>query len=339
MAIFKKALINSRKLILTLAVLFFLCYISVTSYAQERKYYGIVINPAIKHLELAPGESYSDKIELINDFQHQETIQYYPFAQNFNQEGESGHANFYLDDNLPDAINPSKWVSFNEESYIMPFSERISSNYTITVPTDASPGGYYVGLIYISSDPDKIDKSDESVALNSAISTLFFITVKGEINETGSLLQFSTDKDWYEFLPVTYNIRYYNEGSIHTSIGGNIFVHKGDITNPVDILEVNDEAGLALPGSIRAYSETQSGGFIYLDQEGDIKLNKDQFPKIYFGKYTATLKLKHPEAGERVTDDYEITFWVIPWRLILLAIILVGTGGLSMKLYKNRNPQ
>lgn len=304
--------------------------------ADARIFFGVVIEPALDEVSLAPGGKHSDTIRLTNDFQEGETFTFYPQAVNFRQAGESGVAQLYINEELPDSADASDWISFAEESYTVSFGESVTSNYTLTIPPDAEPGGYYIALVYKKQETENVS----NVAIGEAIGSLLFITVEGDLDRNGELLEFKTDKRLYDFTPVEFSIRYKNTGNVHDAVGGNIFIHQGDISNPVATLEVNPDGKIVLPGSIRQYFEYHNSGFIRWD-EGRLKFEFKEFPKLHFGRYKATLKLKHFQNGERVTTEKEVTFWVIPWELILILIIIILAVAyyIRRKMKKNEKAQ
>ena len=148
------------------------------------------------------------------------------------------------------------------------------------------------------------------------------MTVRGDAEQDGSLVEFSTGKTLYEFLPVDFLVRYENKGSVHQLPGGNIFIHRGDISNPVASIVFNEDQSMSLPGATRSFTESYTDGFLYFE-DGKLKLDQSKFPKIYFGEYTATIKFKHTVNGERITVEKDTTFWVIPWKLLSALILVV----------------
>lgn len=310
--------------------LFYIAFTFVPAYAQ-RVYYGLIISPAVETLGVERGQVYKGELRITHDFEEGKPIRLYPYAISFVQDGETGNAKFLENEEIDGKEDASKWVNFNEESYYLEFEDTVIVNYTITVPENATPGGHYVALIF-SRSSDGISK-DSGIGLGQEIGDLILMTVGGEYVDRGELVDFSVvdvgkDNDWiakdnFEFLPVYFSIRYRNTGTVHTHIGGNIFIHKGDITKPVATLNVNEKAGYTLPNSIRNYVENWNGGWITKNDFGSLVFNKDNFLKIYWGNYHATLMLKHTVNGERVTSQHDVTFSVIPWRLIVIVVLTV----------------
>lgn len=220
-----------------------------------------------------------------------------------------------------------------EKQYIMNFGNDAISNFTITIPDDAQPGGYYVGLIYYAENTNQRDDTD--IGISNSIAALIFITVSGDIQDDGTLIDFTTDKTLYEFTPINFSVRYQNKGNIHSAVGGNIFIYKDDPRDPVEIITFNESASLTLPDHIRTYKEIWNDGFITF-KDNKIQFNKSQFPKIHFGKYNALLKLKHPNENTRITSEHSLSFWIIPWRLTLMVFIFIFACVSIVRLSKKR---
>lgn len=292
--------------------------LAIKAQENKRKFFGIIIDPAIVYLDVVPGQTITGKINLTHDFESKQEYTFYPNPVNFRQAGETGVPELYFDGSLNTTINPSAWITVKEEKYTLNFQDRVESNYTIKIPTNAQPGGHYAAIMYNEDEA----ATGEAVGLNKAIGTLFFITVAGDIKQDGELLEFKSDKRLYDFTPVEFTIRYQNNGNIHRPVGGNIFIHRGDVTKPLATLEVNPDGELTLPRSIRQYSEVYTAGFI-THNNGKWQINWGQATKIYFGKYYATLKLKHDRNNQRVTAERQISFWIIPWQLIFLLILII----------------
>lgn len=288
--------------------------------AQERKFNGIIINPAIVNIELAPGQSYEGEISLVNDFQSEDRFQFTPYITNFTQSGETGDPKFYYDENESISTNAAEWVTVLEPNYTIGFTEEAKSKFRVEVPLNADPGGHYAAILYLRQEQSDVDPSQ--VGLNTAIGSLLFITVVGDVERDGELVEFKSTKNVYDVAPFEFSIRYKNTGNVHSPIGGNIFIYKSDITNPVGIIEVNEDAGVTLPGYVRQYFEVFGGGFI-TRENGTYQIHPKEITKVYFGKYKATLKLKHDKAGERVTTERTISFLVIPWQLLVVLSLVV----------------
>ena len=77
--------------------------------------------------------------------------------------------------------------------------------------------------------------------------------------------------------------------------------------NKIGAVNVNLNGNNVLPGSIRKFNQTLDSSVI-----GD---------RVLFGRYTADLKMTYGTDGQTLTAS--TSFWVIPYRLIAFAIVLL----------------
>lgn len=312
---------------LVFTILFILLLIPLSSVSAqqqtERKFNGIIIQPAIEFLEVDRSEVTSGTIRLTNDFEQEQTITLYPIFFLFSQSGESGEPDLYLNPSLPESADGSKWFDTVQESVTLQQGEFLDVEYVVNVPIDAEPGGHYVAVIF--SEDENLELTD--VTLNRSIGTLFFLNVSGDVQTGGELIEFRSVRNWYDFTPFEFETRYRNDGNTHDVIGGNIFIHRGDITNPTGEIEVNSNGQVVLPGLIRSYLNTFNGGLISRAEDGTFRIDLASWRQLYLGEYDATLKLFHDSpSGERTISEKTISFWVIPWQLIfpmLVALLLL----------------
>ncbi len=187
------------------------------------------------------------------------------------------------------------------DEFVLEHGERIKMEVEISVPEDAEPGGKYGSLLVKSVPPgpdlkEEKEKAVPGVKIISRLGTLFFVRVKGEVEEEGFLKSFTTSKEFYEEGPIPFELLFENRGSIHLTPYGEIEI-ENLLGKKVDKIAL--DAWFAMPGSLRSRKvEWQR--------------------KLLFGKYTATARVNRGY-GE-VLDDKTITFWVIPWRIILAGI-------------------
>ncbi len=186
------------------------------------------------------------------------------------------------------------------KEFTLDFGQRITIPVKITVPKDASPGGYYSSVV-ISNQPDKEElasSTTNTVAKNRIISrlgVLFFIRVNGDAKENGALEQFNlSGGGWFRQQgPVSFEILFSNSGTVHLVPYGmvtvtNLFGQKV-ASLPVD-------AYFSLPNSTRYRV---------------VDWNKS----MLLGRYKATLELNRGYGN--VVDKQSIAFWVIPWKILV----------------------
>lgn len=178
---------------------------------------------------------------------------------------------------------------------------------TITIPDNAQPGGLYTSVL-VSNQPSVDLQTNASGAegktkIISRVGTLFFIRVNGVAKESGELEDFIITKPTKKF-PDTYkfNILFKNDGNVHLVPYGWITVRN---IFGKDIGKIPVDAYFAMPKSIR-YRE--------------IQWNKPPS----FGRFVATVDLNRGY-GSDLIDTKTVSFWIIPWKVALIAIIILLT--------------
>jgi hypothetical protein len=116
-------------------------------------------------------------------------------------------------------------------------------------------------------------------------------------------------------------------------------------------LSVNPNAGNTLPNSSRVFPVDWSDGFplytikresnqIVSDKNGKpvVQLSWDfsKTNKFRFGRYYAQLVLVYNDGSKDVPISAELSFWVIPWKLILLLILIPVVPALAVYLIMRR---
>lgn len=204
------------------------------------------------------------------------------------------------------------YLKVDSYTFNIDHAQRVTVPVTIHVPADAQPGGLYGSVIITTqTTPDTNATQPGSVGRNpivTRIGTLFFIRVAGDIKQEGKLAKFSLKNDaniLWENKSVDFKILYENTGSVHNNPYGGIVI-KNMLGSTVGTFEV--EPWFALPESLRLREISWT-------------------PKFLFGRYTATAEINRGY-GNKI-DTASISFWVIPWKIILgVFIIILLIGGL-----------
>ena len=184
-------------------------------------------------------------------------------------------------------------------------------NVSINVPANASPGGHY-GVIRFTGTPPKLEGT--GVSLSASLGALVLLTVNGNLTHKLSVEQFSSSdgskaKSLFEAAPVTFDVRLKNTGNIQEQPTGNIMV-TDMFGKTVAGVNINVPPHNVLPSSIRKFTAVMDKTVI-----GN---------KHLFGKYKATLNVSYG-GGKQTTLTDHITFWVIPYKVIaVLIIVLIG---------------
>lgn len=229
------------------------------------------------------------------------------------------------------------WVTFSEDSFKLAPNEWKTITATIKVPENASFGYYYA--VTFSRKNNNIPKDSKSTTIIGATASLILLEVRStNAVRKIDVLEFTTEKKFYEFLPVKFSVKLKNDGNVHVAPRGNIFIDSFK-KHDTAVLEINDTRGNVLPDSTRVFETTWETGFpvyvqkisgdkIETDKNGNEKrkLNWDfnKVTQLRFGKYTASMLLAYDDGTRDVPIEARVSFWVIPWRLIIGGIVVVA---------------
>jgi hypothetical protein len=265
---------------------------SVSIYAQ-RVSPGLQVHPSNFDLTVQPGSPTTETIYLEN-----RTNQAVPIRvelRNFTAQGEEGGVNLTTTDTT---YSLAKWIDVSPETATIPPQSEQAFTVTITPPLDAEPGGHYGSVVFATTPIP--NKSGTGAALSEEIASLILARVPGNAAENATVTSFTTDKNFYEFGPVTFNARVSNEGQVHIQPLGQVLV-KGQFgdTYTVDLQPYN-----VLPGATRRIP---------------IILTK----RLLFGKYTAQLIAAYGDKNQQLTGSTEFYAFPVRYGLIVLVIIFL----------------
>jgi hypothetical protein len=266
---------------------------------------GVQISPTLVELNATKGKTYNINLGVTNvtgtDLSYKTSI------SDFGASGETGSPHIFIDSKLTEISSIRTWVDIVPDFALNAHQSRTVPA-QITIPANAEPGGHY-GVIQFSGTAPKLDKT--GVGLSASAGVLILIRVDGLITEKADLASFYTsasqngkETSFFENGPAYFVVRIQNEGNIHVKPTGNIEV-TDMFGGVVAKIPINKDQSNVLPNSIRRFT--------------DAKVNKDWM----FGPYKANLTLGYGTNGQAITGT--ISFWVIPWRIILAVVLVLVT--------------
>jgi hypothetical protein len=184
-------------------------------------------------------------------------------------------------------------------------NERARVPVTISVPADAEPGGYYgsmlVDTIAVTGESDDSGETAPQSAIVARIGTLFFITVPGDVEREGALVDFGTipKQSFFQGGPIQFGVLFENTGSIHLTPYAEVRI-KNMFDEEVGYLTL--DPWFVLPQALRLR---------------EFSWNRD----MLFGRYTATVSLNR--GYNDLIDEMSLTFWVLPWKPVVGAFGLL----------------
>ncbi len=262
-------------------------------YAKAKEFSNLEVSPVVNTLNLNRREVYHSYITLIN---RSNTTQYISIGvSGFRQYGETNKPEF---SQKIDSISKSiHWFTVQNSLTIKPF-EKIKIPYSITVPSNAPPGGHFAAIT--------INQRQSGSKIIESIRPLFFINVSGNINLSGFIKKFSTNNLFNFKSNIIFNTTFDNTGNIEFAPYGFIII-KNIVGQVVKTIPVNSKKSLDLPGSIRLYkSEFSDNNFFDT------------------GVYSAQLILSFGNNARIYNLNKFTTFYIInPYFSFLLLIIII----------------
>ena len=271
----------------------------------------------------------------------------------------------YGDDGMPRLMDRQggddffDWVTFSEDTFEVLPNQWKTITATFSLPPSAAFGYYYAVTF---SRADQSPSTPGQTAIAGATATLVLVEARVDNAQRDiEVIDFTSDRTSYEFLPVSFNLKLKNKGNVHVAPRGNIFIDKGS-KHDLAILEINQLGGNVLPDSNRVFVTTWNDGFplyvnqveedkVVLDKLGRAKkkLNWDfsQTDKFRWGKYTAKMLLVYDDGIRDVPIEAKLSFWLIPWRFIIALTLVISLTVIGLwsslkklfsKLFKRKKP-
>jgi hypothetical protein len=284
---------------------------------------AFTVTPIRLELSGDPGAVISGSFSVYNDSNTDRTL--YTSAQNFEAKDETGNPVF-----VPGNDGLVSWVHM-AASFDSKARQEVKIPFTISIPKNAEPGGYFAGL-FASTLPNNAGAGQ--VALGSRIGTLLLLTVNGNISEGITVLEFGTDNSqrFFTSLPINFYYRFQNSGADRIKPLGDVLI-KNIFGMTTKILNANKNNGNVLPKSIRRFETA------WISSSGDVRQEPDaqsemqntsgffasaayEWHNFAFGIYNAHLNLAYGNFNPKsATASY--IFFVFPWHLLLILIIIL----------------
>jgi len=275
---------------------------------------ALEIAPPVMILTADPGQTIQTKITLRSISKAVLSVK--SQINDFVAEGEDGTPKILFDGSTETSIYSIKnWVEYLPDLTLK--SRQIEDlPLVINVPSNAAPGGYY-GVVRFTANPAELDST--GVSLSASLGALILLRINGDVKENLTIEEFSASKKGitgtiFESTPIQFTVRLKNSGNIHEQPTGQATII--DMFNKkIATVNINTSSNNILPDSIRKFESPLDSSVI-----GN---------KMLFGRYTANLKITYGTDKQVITQT--ITFWVIPFTLIGICIILIVGGFLTLR--------
>ncbi len=272
---------------------------------------ALTVSPARMEIKADPGTPVTGKFLIINE---QNTDQvFYTSVENFEAQGESGTPYF---SQSKDGL--ASWVTVIDKVEIKK-GDRLEIPFTINVPKNADAGGHFAAIFLNTVRPST---NGGEVSIGAKVGMLMLLRVSGTIKEEGGILSFSlknSTTNVYTSIPLTFVYRFSNNGNDRANPSGTLSI-KNMVGGVAKELNPNPALGNVLPNSIRRFEVTWNSNGNLSPTASFFETAEYQYRNFAFGKYTANLDLAFGEKGKTTST---ISFYIIPWHLISLVVLVL----------------
>ncbi|MEI7604116.1 MAG: hypothetical protein WCJ19_03790 [bacterium] len=269
---------------------------------QARSYRGPIISPINAVYNTARrGDVITGTVQFTNDLEQDYTLNMDVTKQDFTL---SDYEHLVLDESpkYPRTASLSSWITVDKQKFAVAKGETVELNYTIQVPVDAEYGGKYATIAFERNKQS--DDPESQVAIQIRLQFPILLNVEGNKQEKLDVIDFKTDKSFYEDANVAFSTVVKNSGNVHVAPFGDIKV-EGGWFGAGQTIEFN-------PGYKEDY------GYILPDKNVTRKFNTEwKTGDIKFGPYKATLIMQYGTDNAITTVTANTSFWIVPWKLIL----------------------
>lgn len=301
--------------------------------AADNGEFSLQVSPSPLVVTVKPGQTTTQTIQIRNSGTQTENLKIIPRSFSISDKGQLS----FDDTHAPEV---AKWTSFSAPAFTVAPGQVYSNAITFAVPKDAG-FSYSFALVITRQDTPQDATTGRLLKGSVAIFTLMNIDRPGATRQL-QIANFAPSQSVYEYLPATLNITFKNTGNTIVQPAGNLFIQRNDTDkNSISTLPVNQNEGYILPGSVRTLSVPWTDGFQVMQTvtaadgstSQQLTWNWSNLSHLRIGRYTAKVVAVYNDGHEDVPITGEVSFWVIPWELLLgalVVIVLIGAGVWSM---------
>lgn len=309
--------------------------ILVPHHSSAAEGFNVITSPLPIKISTSPGKTITNELRIKNQGTQAEGIKV--GLMKFAATGTSGQPDLF---DLTAKDTYASWVHFSPAQFTAQPNVWVSVTMTINVPPEADLG-YYLAVTFSPANQPGVPNATD---LKGAAATLVLLDVKTPNEKRAvELVSFTTDHKLYEYLPTNFNIKLHNTGNIYIAPQGNIFIQRGSKT--ITTLDFNAAGGSVLPQSNRVFAVPWKDGFpLFVDRvvngkplpdkhgvpKRSLTWNFTQLSKFRIGKYTAKLLVVYDNGKQDVPREATVSFWVIPWKIILMLLIVLTIVGFGL---------
>jgi hypothetical protein len=285
-----------------------LCIMGLTishSFAQEQIRTFTIVPPTLQQ-NLKPGDKAEGTLKVINDSTN--PLTFTATLQDFVVNDNIGTPQLLPPNTLSNKYSAATWIGVDIPDFTIKPHDKQLLTYFMQIPQDARSGGHYAAVVYKPSSPIAVNGT--GTAVSTIVGTLFYIDVAGNIKESAQVTKFSAN-GFSENGPVNIDTQIRNLGDLHIQPRGTI-----TLTNMIGqkVGQQSLPSHNIFPQVARDYSNTFGSHWMFGRYKAELNTN---YGRLYNLSLMSTLY-----------------FWVIPWKVILIIILVLVALILGYKMLK-----
>lgn len=258
---------------------------------------SFTISPPSLKFELNPGEKIEKSIKVTNNTDT--AVIFFANIQDFIVTDKQGTPELLpRDSDLDNRFAASAWSTVYPEMVSIAAGKTEIVTLFLQVPIDARPGGRYISVAFMPKTSGLAEGTGASV--NSVAASLVYLTVNGDIEESARVTSFKAPA-FSEYGPIDFETEIQNSGDLHITPKATIQV-KNIFGKEVFSTALSSTVNV-FPGTSRIYENSWQ-------------------KKWLFGRYQADLTGLYGKE-ENLNLTAMTSFWVIPYKLILIVIVII----------------
>lgn len=217
-------------------------------------------------------------------------------------------------------------ITFSKPSFTLQAGEIMTQKVYVHTPVSAG-FSYSFAITIAQSNPPKAANGKSAIAGTVAVFTLLNVDKPGASRKF-ELESVTLDRHVYEYLPANITLKIKNTGNVLVQPQGTVFVQRSaSDSTPLSSLSINKNGGYVLPATTRNYTVVWADGYPHYEKDANGK-NKlvwqgNALAKLRMGRYVVKVVAVYDDGQRDVPVMAEVSFWVIPWRLLLVTLVII----------------
>jgi hypothetical protein len=173
--------------------------------------------------------------------------------------------------------------------------------FTVKIPADAAPGGHFAVIWWSTTPPGE---SGKQVAIVTRAGVLVYLTISGNIQESGNVVDLSPSvpHNIAIALPINFSVLFKNTGNVSLKPIGSLTI-RNMLGMTTAVIPVNPDQGAILPQSRKSFSAAWDDH------------------AWHFGLYHASLDMAYGTATLHANGSTWIA--VFSWQGIAIALLII----------------